>query len=93
VVFTPESLRGAVERAGLCVADIRLTQGAPFWAWSIVSLLAQWGVIRLGRDRPAYRHPIIPLLTAAFAAFDFARRPFMRTSQMFAIIGPATSLN
>jgi len=86
VLFTPESLTEAVQRAGLRVVDISLTQGAPFWVWSVASMLAERGLIKVSADAPMYRHPLVPLLTAAFAALDFARRPFMRTSQMFAIL-------
>ncbi len=86
VLFTPESLTEAVERAGLRVVEISLTQGAPFWTWSIANLLARRGLIKLSADAPVYRHPLVPFLMAAFAALDFARRPFMRTPQMFAIL-------
>jgi SAM-dependent methyltransferase len=86
VLFTPESLTAAVEKAGLYVREIRLTQGAPFWVWSVINLFARCGLVKISAKRPIDRHPLAPILSVIFAAFDFARRPFMRTSQMFAIL-------
>jgi hypothetical protein len=45
------------------------------------------GVISITRERPAPYHPAFGPLNAAFAALDFARKPFGKTSQMFFILG------
>ena len=86
VLFTPESFSRAAEQAGLRLLDLQLTQGAPFWSWSVLHWLADKGLARVDRNRPMPDHPLLPLLLAGFAAFDFARRPFSKTSQMFAIL-------
>jgi SAM-dependent methyltransferase len=86
VLFTPESFQIAADRAGVGVESLTLTQGAPFWTWSVLHMLKNMGLIDISAEKPAYRHPLAPFLTLGFAAFDFLRRPFMRTSQMFIIL-------
>ena len=86
VIFTPESFRAASARAGLNVRRLDLTQGAPFWTWSMLNELRKHGLVEISRGKPAWRHPLTRWLYLFFAAFDFARRPFMRTSQMFVIL-------
>lgn len=87
VIFTPQSLRRAVAAAGLRTHKISLTQGAPFWAWSVIHLLHRAGLVRISRDRPMCYHPLIGPLQALFATFDFLRMPFSSTSQMFSVLG------
>jgi len=89
VIFTPDSFRRAAARAGLVVHELRLTQGAPFWAFSVLASLAAAGLARIGPGRPMVRHPLMPWLTVAFGALDLLRAPVSRTSQMFAILGRA----
>lgn len=84
VIFTPESFARAVQSAGLKLERIELTQGAPFWAVSVLDWLGRRGLVRIRRDRPMCRHPLFGPLLAAFAAADILRAPFARTSQMFA---------
>ncbi len=91
VIFTPASLESAAGRAGLSVERLELTQGAPFWCWSVLAGLARRGWITITARRPMAQHPLAPLLMALFAAFDFLRRPLMgrsglATSQMFAVL-------
>jgi SAM-dependent methyltransferase len=86
VIFTPESFAGAIERAGLKVDKIEFTQGAPFWAVSALEWLGRKGVVRIDRAHPMCSHPLFGPLLAGFAALDMARKPFARTSQMFAQI-------
>jgi 2-polyprenyl-3-methyl-5-hydroxy-6-metoxy-1,4-benzoquinol methylase len=88
VLFTPAALRLAAARAGLVVQRQSLTQGAPFWAWSVLDALERRGFVRVDAARPMHRHPLVPLLLALFGALDLARSPFMATSQMFAVLGP-----
>lgn len=89
VLFTPDALRQAAERAGLVLERLQLTQGAPFWAWSVLDALARRGLVRVDGSRPMHRHPLVPLLLAGFGAFDLLRRPFMTTSQMFVVLSAA----
>ena len=89
VLFTPESFAKTVQRAGLKVDRIELTQGAPFWAVSALEWLGRKGLVSIRRDRPMCRHPLFGPLLAVFAAADIARKPFSRTSQMFAHVTAA----
>lgn len=89
VIFTPESFARAIERAGLTVDRIECTQGAPFWAVSALEWLGRRRLVRIDRQRPMCRHPLFGPLLALFAAVDIARRPFARTSQMFAEVSAA----
>jgi hypothetical protein len=65
---------------------LELTQGAPFWAVSVLEWLDSRQLVRVSRDRPMCRHPLFGPLLALFAAIDLARKPFARTSQMFAYL-------
>ncbi len=85
VLFTRESLSHLLELLGLRVTSLRYTQGAPFWAVSIFDLLRRAGVVEASRAKPANRHPLMPLLQAGAATFDFVRKPFARLSQMIVI--------
>jgi 2-polyprenyl-3-methyl-5-hydroxy-6-metoxy-1,4-benzoquinol methylase len=90
-MFTARSLRAAAKAAGLQVSRISYTQGAPFWAISVFELLREAGLVRASHSAPAPFHPIIPLLQGVFAAIDFVRSPFSRTSQMFIEMRVATN--
>lgn len=89
VLFTPESFERAATSAGLRVERTTLTQGAPFWAVSALEWLSRKGLVRIDRAHPMCRHKLFAPLLAAFAAFDLARRPFGRTSQMFVRLAAA----
>jgi hypothetical protein len=86
VLFDEWSLRGAANSAGLTVKELRHTQGAPFWAVNIADGFERlgWVVRSPGQsiaDLWTYRAALAPA-----ALFDFARSPFARTSQMFAVL-------
>jgi len=49
-------------------------------------MLAKKGWIKIDQENPIIFHPLFPFTSAAFAAFDFIRRPFAATSQMFIIL-------
>lgn len=83
VLFTSTSLIDLAASAGLVVEDFRYTQGAPFWAASLLYQLHLRGLVVLDRDHPAWFHPLFAPLSALFALFDFLRAPFSKTSQMF----------
>lgn len=86
VLFTRESFERLAADVGLKTRVASFTQGAPFWAASALGWLASRGVVRITRERPVVYHPLFGLLAAGFAAFDFMRRPFARTSQMFFVL-------
>lgn len=86
VLFTRESFETLARDVGLSVRSASYTQGAPFWAASSLAWLAARGLLRVSRERPVVYHPLFGLLAAAFAALDFMRRPFAKTSQMFFVL-------
>lgn len=86
VIFTRESFDRICRRAGLSITQFRYTQGAPFWATSVLFVLARLGLVQVTRERPAVYHPLFPLLAAAGAGFDFIRAPFAKLSQMLIVL-------
>lgn len=91
VLFTMASFVQLAEASGLRVHAASFTQGAPFWAASALAWLAERGVVKITKQRPVVYHPLFGLLAAFFAALDFARRPFAKTSQMFFTLGRSAS--
>jgi hypothetical protein len=82
VLFTRASFTSLAEEVGLSVESFSYTQGAPFWSVSALELLRRRGLVRVTSERPAIYHPLIPALQVAFAAFDMARAPVAKLSQM-----------
>ena len=87
VLFTKESFYEIASRASLNVVEFSYTQGAPFWASSTLFWMERRGWVRISKERPVMYHPLFSLLGVFFAAFDFARKPFSKTSQMFVVLG------
>jgi SAM-dependent methyltransferase len=84
VLFTPETFRSVAERAGFVVDRVTLTQGGPFWAVGIMSVLERRRLLRRKPGQAMVRHRLYGPLAVGFAAFDLARaRVGGRTSQMF----------
>ena len=83
VLFDRAALQRQIQRAGLVVRSFSYTQGAPFWAQSVITNLAELGLLKITQERPSNVHPLFGPLAAAFAGLDFLRRPFAKTSQMF----------
>ncbi|MEO5695419.1 MAG: class I SAM-dependent methyltransferase [Usitatibacter sp.] len=86
VLFTRPAFEAMAARSGLRVRHFAYTQGAPFWAASVVCWLAEKGLARVSAERPVVYHPLFGVLSAAFAAVDFARMPFAKTSQMILVL-------
>jgi 2-polyprenyl-3-methyl-5-hydroxy-6-metoxy-1,4-benzoquinol methylase len=86
VLFTKESFIALARRSGLALQGFKYTQGAPFWATSIVIQLAKKNIIDVSAERPPVNHRVYGALSAVFATFDFARRPFAKLSQMFLVL-------
>ena len=82
VLFTKSSLMRHCEAAGFTVAHCSYTQGAPFWTVSLINELRVLGLCSVSAERPSIEHPLAPALHVAFAAFDFLRKPFSKTSQI-----------
>jgi SAM-dependent methyltransferase len=83
VIFSEKSLRALVHKTNLSIESLKYTQGGPFWAFSIISYLSRKKILNVSKERPVIIHPLYPLISSLFAAFDFFRRPFARTSQVF----------
>lgn len=75
-----------ISNTGFTIAELKYTQGGPFWAFSIIVWLSEKGLLKTGKERPVIFHPLFPFISSLFAGFDFARRPFVKTSQMFIIL-------
>lgn len=86
VLFTKESFISLVVKSGFLVEQFLYTQGAPFWAGSIVAKIASLGLTKVTPNRPLYMNPLMGPLMAVFAAVDFARARFFRTSQMYFVL-------
>ena len=86
-IFSQESIELAVKKSKLKINILSFTQGAPFWAASIVSLLGQKGLLNLNKSKPAPFHALMMPLAGLFALFDFLRIFLgFKTSQMWCIL-------
>jgi SAM-dependent methyltransferase len=86
VLFDGASLGGAVADAGLRIERLSYTQGAPFWAVSLLHELQLRGLVSRRDDRAITEHPLFGPFAAVAAGFDLVRRPAARTSQMIAVV-------
>jgi len=87
VLFNRSGFEALVRRSGLRVREFRYTQGAPFWAMSVLFVMSRHGLARITPDRPATSHPLFAMLTGLAAAFDIARGALgAKTSQMFFVL-------
>jgi hypothetical protein len=75
------------EQNGFGVINFSYTQSVPFWSVSLLDAMRQFGLVEISAQRPAIHHPLMPLLHAAVAAFDFARARFAPLSQMVFTLG------
>lgn len=87
VIFSEKSFRLLLHPTNLKIKKLRYTQGAPFWAFSIMAALSRKKIIHTSAKRPIIFHWLFAPLSAIFAVFDFARKPFAKTSQMFILLG------
>ncbi len=86
VLFSEKSFRLLLKSTKLRIEKLTYTQGAPFWAFSIITSLYRKHIVRISSERPIIFHWLFAPLSAFFAIFDFMRRPFVKTSQMFIIL-------
>jgi 2-polyprenyl-3-methyl-5-hydroxy-6-metoxy-1,4-benzoquinol methylase len=86
VLFDRDSLERGAREQGLRIVSFSYTQGAPFWTTSVLNELRLLGLVKISRERPSVYHPLVPFLQAAFAALDFARKPFVALSQMYLVL-------
>lgn len=79
-IFTETGLKKIIDQLPVTM-KVRYTQGAPFWAYSMLVLL--FGKKLLRKKNPLIEHPLFPVFSALFAVFDTLRIPFAKTSQIF----------
>jgi SAM-dependent methyltransferase len=91
VLFNRDGFVAVATRSGLAARRASYTQGAPFWAVSVLALLQRRGLVRISAERPVVDHPLFPVLLAIFGPVDLVRGRFgARTSQMFVeLVHPA----
>lgn len=81
VLFNKEGFARLAGRADFEVRWFRYTQGASFWAISLLIWLRRIGAI--SSHGPTIQHALFPVLAALFAFFDFVRAALgAKTSQM-----------
>lgn len=83
IIFSEKSFRMVAAKAGLRIQQLRYTQGAPFWAFSIIAALTRKKLVHTSANKPVIFHPLFAPLSAFFALVDFLRIPFAKTSQLF----------
>jgi hypothetical protein len=86
VLFTMGSFVKLAQDCDLTIVTASFTQGAPFWAGSTLVWLAEHRLVNITKERPVMYHPLYGPLSGLFAALDFVRRPFAKTSQMFFVL-------
>lgn len=91
IIFSEKSFRLMLAPTPLRIRQMKYTQGAPFWAFSIIAALYRKKLVRISAKRPIIFHWLFAPLSAFFAAFDFLRKPFAKTSQLFILLEKQTS--
>ena len=86
VLFSKSGFSQLAKNSGLKIKQFTYTQGAPFWAFSILHRMHTRKWIRADKDRPIIYHPLFGIISLFAAAFDFARKPFAPLSQMFFVL-------
>ena len=72
-----------VRKTYLNIRKLNYTQGAAFWAFSIIAMLYRKKMLIVSARKPIIFHWLFAPLAALFAMFDFTRKYFSKTSQMF----------
>lgn len=87
IIFSEKSFRLLLGSTSLEIKKLAYTQGAPFWAFSILAALHRKNIIHISAKKPLIFHWLFAPVSAVFAVFDFIRRPFAKTSQLFILLG------
>ncbi len=85
-LFNNKSFNHLLNTTKLKIHQKKYTQGAPFWAYSVMHFLNNKKIIRLSKESPMIYHPLFAPISALFAGFDFARGLFFKTSQLFIVL-------
>lgn len=84
IIFSDISFKKMLAPSNLVLNKISFTQGAPFWAYSILQLFSKKDINK--KKKPIIHHPLFGIISILFAAFDICRSSFSKTSQMFIIL-------
>jgi 2-polyprenyl-3-methyl-5-hydroxy-6-metoxy-1,4-benzoquinol methylase len=84
VLFNAKSLQLLLTKTSFSVLTLKYTQGAPFWAYSIIHLLSKNNIHR--KSKPLIEHPLFSAISLIFAIVDKCRSFFAKTSQMFIVL-------
>jgi 2-polyprenyl-3-methyl-5-hydroxy-6-metoxy-1,4-benzoquinol methylase len=87
VIFSEKSFGILLQSTQLKIKKLHYTQGAPFWAFSIIAALHRKRLVHVSAKKPIIFHWLFAPLSAFFAVVDFVRKPFAKTSQMFILLG------
>ena len=81
VLFDRDSFTRVAEDQGLQVISFAYTQGAPFWAASVLNELRLLGWVKISRERLLIYHPLrscfrpyLPVLISCVARWPACRR-------------------
>ena len=86
VIFSAANFQLLLQSTELKIKKLMYTQGAPFWAFSIIAAWYRRKIVHVSATKPLIFHWSFAPVSALFAIFDFLRRPFAKTSQMFIIL-------
>ncbi len=86
VIFSEKSFRILLQSTSLRIRELNYTQGAPFWAFSIIAGLHKKKIVNISSSKPLIFHWLFAPVSAFFALIDFIRKPFAKTSQMFIVL-------
>lgn len=86
VIFSAKNFSLLLKSTSLRIKKMKYTQGAPFWAFSIIAALHRKKIVRISATKPIIFHWLFAPISAFFAVFDFMRRPFAKTSQLFILL-------
>lgn len=90
-IFNRESFENLARRLRFRFKIFSYTQGASFWAGSLLYFLHQKGIVKLSTRHPAVHHPLFAIFGACFAVFDYLRLAVgAKTSQMICVLEKIT---
>jgi SAM-dependent methyltransferase len=86
VLFSKKSFISIANTANLKIKYFSYTQGAPFWAFSILHWMHGHRWIKADKKYPIIYHPFFTIISLCAAVVDFIRKPFAPLSQMFFVL-------
>ena len=84
IIFTRDSFERILTDTDLHIQNIKFTQGAAFWAYSVINLFRKKEITQ--KKKPLLESSFFPVLSIFFALIDICRSFFVPTSQMFIIL-------